>query len=146
MYRWLQDYPTMSFDRNNEGYTLIEVLVAMTILAMSLTVLFRIFSTGLLNIDVSAQYAKAVVVAETQLAAAGLENELRPGQTEGAVDEQFYWLQTVEPYVQPDQSVDQDLPVSAFLVTVQVEWEHRGRTRQIRLNSIRLAADGGGAS
>jgi len=136
----------MRFDPHNKGYTLIEVLVAMTILAMSLTVLFRIFSTGLLNIDVSAQYAKAVVVAETQLAAAGLENELRLGQTEGAIDEQFYWLRTVETYVQPGRSTDQDLPIAAFLVTVQVEWEHRGRSRQISLNSIRLAADGGGAS
>ena len=136
----------MRFDARNKGYTLIEVLVAMTILAMSLTVLFRIFSTGLLNIDVSAQYAKAVVVAETQLTAAGLENELRPGQTEGTIDEHYYWLRTVETYVHPGQSTDQDLPVEAFLVTVQVEWEHRGRSRQISLNSIRLAAADGSAS
>ena len=136
----------MRFDPHNKGYTLIEVLVAMTILAMSLTVLFRIFSTGLLNIDVSAQYAKAVIVAETQLAVVGLEYELHQGQTEGAVDEQFYWLRTVEPYVPTDQPNNQNLPVEAFLVTIQVEWEHRGRSRQISLNSIRLATDGGGAS
>jgi general secretion pathway protein I len=136
----------MRFDPRNKGYTLIEVLVAMTILAMSLTVLFRIFSSGLLNIDVSAQYAKAVVIAETQLTAAGLENELRPGHTEGTIDEHYYWLRTVETYVQPGQSTDQDLPVVAFLVTVQVEWQHRGRSRQISLNSIRLAADDGSAS
>jgi general secretion pathway protein I len=136
----------MRFDPHHKGYTLVEVLVAMTILAMSLTVLFRIFSTGLLNIDVSAQYAKAVVVAETQIAAVGLEYELHQGQTEGAIDEQFYWLRTVEPYVQGGQPNDHNLPVEAFLVTVQVEWEHRGRSRQIRLNSIRLATNSGGAS
>ena len=44
----------MKTDRRFQGYTLIEVLVAMTILAMSLSVLFRIFSTGLLNVDASA--------------------------------------------------------------------------------------------
>ena len=136
----------MRSDRQLEGYTLIEVLVAMMILAMSLTVLFRIFSTGLLNVDVSADYARAVIVAETQLAAAGLDAELRQGQAEGAVDEQFYWLRTIENYVLTGQSADQEMPVSAFLVTVAVEWEHRGRTHQVSLNSIRLAPNANGAT
>ncbi len=136
----------MSSDRHLQGYTLIEVLVAMTILVMSLTVLFRIFSTGLRNVDISADYARAVIVAETQLAAAGLDVELRRGQTEGTVNERFYWLRTVETYVLTGKSGDQEMPVSAFLVTVAVEWEHRGRTRQVSLNSIRLAPDANGAT
>jgi len=136
----------MKPDSHNKGYTLIEVLVAMTILSMSLTVLFRIFSTGLLNVDVSAHYARAIIVAEARLAGTGLEFELRQGETEGVVNEQFYWRRTIEPYLQPGRSTDQDLPVTPFLVTVQVEWEHRGRIRQVSLNSIRLAVAGGGAS
>jgi general secretion pathway protein I len=132
----------MRSDHHIQGYTLIEVLVAMTILAMSLTVLFRIFSTGLLNIDVSADYARAVIIAETQLAA----GVLRQGQTEGAVDEQFYWLRTVEDYALAGQSGSQEMPVSAFLVTVAVEWEHRGRIRQVNLSSVQLAANGDGAT
>ena len=136
----------MRSDRLTQGYTLIEVLVAMAILAMSLAVLFRIFSTGLLNVDVSADYARAVIVAEAQLAAAGLDVELRQGQTEGAVNELFHWMRTVENYVLAGQSDDQEMPVSAFLVTVAVEWQHRGRTRQVSLNSIRLAPDADGAT
>lgn len=136
----------MRSDRQQQGYTLIEVLVAMMILAMSLTVLFRIFSTGLVNVDVSADYARAVIVAETQLAAAGLDAELRQGQAEGAVDEQFYWLRTVENYVLAGKSADQEMPVSAFLVTVAVEWERRGRTRRVTLNSVRLAPNANGAT
>jgi general secretion pathway protein I len=136
----------MRSDRHIQGYTLIEVLVAMAILAMSLPVLFRIFSTGLLNVDVSADYARAVIVAETRLATAGLDAELRQGQTEGTVDERFYWLRTVENYVLSGQSGDQEMPVAAFLVTVAVEWQHRGRTRQVSLNSIRLAPYADGAT
>ena len=133
----------MRSDRLTQGYTLIEVLVAMAILAMSLAVLFRIFSTGLLNVDVSADYARAVIVAESQLANAGLDVELRQGQTEGIVEERFYWLRTVEDYVLIGQSGQQASAVSAFQVTVAVEWEHRGRTRQVSLNSIRLAPNDG---
>ena len=135
----------MRADHHIRGYTLIEVLVAMTILAMSLTVLFRIFSTGLQNVDVSADYARAVIVAESQLVAAGLDAELRQGQTEGSIDERFYWLRTVENYALSERSGKQEMPLSAFLVTVAVEWEHRGRTRRVSLNSVRLAAHADGA-
>jgi len=136
----------MRADRRIRGYSLIEVLVAMAILAMSLTVLLRIFAAGLQNVAVSADYARAVIVAETQLLAAGRGAELRQGETEGSTDERFYWLRTVENYALTDRTGDQDLPVSAFLVTVAVEWEHRGRTRQVSLNSVRLAANAGGAT
>jgi general secretion pathway protein I len=128
------------------GYTLIEVLVAMTILAMSLVVLFRIFSTGLVNVGISADYARAVIVAETRLAAAGLDTGLRQGRTEGAVDERFYWFRTVEDYVPAGQPGNQELPIAAFLVTVAVEWEHRGHTRQVILNTIQLMPETDGAT
>ena len=136
----------MKTDRRFQGYTLIEVLVAMAILAMSLTVLFRIFSTGLLNVDASAGYARAVIVAETQLAAIGLDAKLRQGQTEGSVEDRFYWSRTVENYVLTGQSVSQESVVSAFRVTVTVEWEQSGRIRQVSLNSVRLAPNTDGAT
>lgn len=136
----------MRFDRYIIGYTLIEVLVAMTILAISLTVLFRVFSTGLQNVDVSADYARAVIIAETQLAATTLDAALLQASTEGTVDERFHWLRTAEDYVLAGQSGNQELPVAAFLVTVAVEWEHRGHTRQVVLTSIRLTPNAEGAT
>lgn len=124
--------------KHTQGYTLIEVLVAMVILAMSLTVLFRIFSTGLRNVDVSADYARAVLIAETQLAEAGISVNLETGVFEGAVANQFYWTRTIEDYF-PFATADPDRsPVAAYQVTVAVEWQHSGRSREISLSSIRL--------
>lgn len=124
--------------RQAQGYTLIEVLVAMVILAMSLTVLFRIFSTGLNNVGVSADYARAVLIAETQLAQAGISVSLETGELDGTVDERFYWTRTVADY-SPFALADADRsPVAAYQVTVAVEWQHSGRSRAISLSSIRL--------
>lgn len=121
-----------------QGYTLIEVLVAMVILAMSLTVLFRVFATGLRNVDVSADYARAVIIAETQLAEMGVSESLVRGEFDGSVDERFYWTRTVEEYF-PFSLADYDvLPVGAYQVTVAVEWQNAERTREIRLSTIRL--------
>ena len=48
-------------------------------MAMALTVLLRIFSGGVRNVAVSADYAKAVLIAESRLATAGIDDTLAPG-------------------------------------------------------------------
>ena len=120
-----------------KGYTLIEVLVAMMILALTLTVLMRVFSGGLRNIAVSADYGHAVLLAEAQLAVAGLSEALVPGETHGN-DDKFRWTRTVEEYVANDLAETGKLSVAAFLVTVVVEWPNVGRTRQLNLSTIKL--------
>ena len=63
------------------GYSLIEVLVAFVILAMALTVLLRIFSGGLRNVDAATDYAQAVVIANAQMNSPGSIEPLQPGET-----------------------------------------------------------------
>jgi general secretion pathway protein I len=121
-----------------KGYTLVEVLVAMMILALALTVLLRIFSGGLRNIAVSADYSHAALLAEAQLAVAGSSEALVPGETYGNDDDKFHWTRTVEAYVPTEFAEKENLPVAAFQVTVVVEWPNSGRTRRLRLSTIKL--------
>jgi hypothetical protein len=104
------------------GYTLIEVLVAFMILALALTVVLR----------------RAVLVAEAQLAAAGVSDALVPGETQGNEGRHFRWTRVVRDYV-PSEGYDREaLLVPAYHITVTVEWQHAGSARQIDLTSIRL--------
>lgn len=129
----------------NGGYTLIEVLVAFMILALALTVLLRIFSGGLRNVSVSSDYARAVLVAEAQLATAGVTDALVPGETYGDDGGRFRWTRIVSNYVPYEGYGREALPVPAYHITVVVEWPHAGSTRQIDLSTIRLARAGGGS-
>jgi len=124
--------------RQSKGYTLIEVLVAMMILAMSLTVLMRIFSSGLLSMAISSDYAHAVLLAEAQLAAAGSSQVLVPGETYGNDDDKFRWTRTVEEYIPNDLEETERLPVAAYRVNVLIEWSHFASTRQVNLSTIKL--------
>jgi len=121
------------------GYTLVEVLVAMTILAMTLTVIMRIFSSGLLSIGISADYAHAVLLAESRLAAA-TAGPFVPTETEGSDGAHFHWTTTVEEYPVELKGETSTLPVEAFRVTVVVEWRHANAMRHFDLSAIRLAA------
>lgn len=120
------------------GFSLIEVLVAFMILAMSLTVLLRIFSGGLGNVALSADYTEALLVAESQLAGAGITEPLITGVTDGEWNGRFRWRRTVEPYPVWDDAPNPAPPASAFHVEVRVEWTHKGSTRVIRISSLRL--------
>jgi len=123
---------------NKKGITLIEVLVAFVILAMAVTVLLRIFSSGTSNIIVSQQYVDAVQVAEMQLASVGLESELTPVTEYGVFGGKYNWQMTVEPYAFYEDEEQEQYPVSAFRILVEVSWVERAHTRRIMLSSIKL--------
>ena len=128
----------MNVKRQCKGYTLIEVLVAMMILAMSLTVIFRIFSGGLNKIGIASDYARAVMVAESVLAAAGNTEMLRTGQLSGDLFEKYRWVRTVTPYRPPGEQSFDGLPVNVYRVSVVVEWPANRGDRSLDLSTIKL--------
>jgi general secretion pathway protein I len=133
----------MRFDRRQSGYTLIEVLVAFMILALALTVLLRIFSGGLRNVSVSSDYATATLIAESRLAAAGIDTPLRPGETSGTEGEQFAWTVSVQDYQPRPGYRSAARGIDAYRVTVTVEWPHGDNTRRVGLSTVRLRSEGG---
>lgn len=121
------------------GYTLVEVLVAFVILALALTVLLRIFSGGLRSVSLTAQYARAILVAETQLVTAGTPDALVPGTTTGTEGETFQWTRRISDY-RPLSARDESVVVHvpAYQVDVNVEWQHAGKNRTVSLTGLRL--------
>lgn len=129
----------------SRGYTLIEVLVAFMIMAMALTVLFRIFSGGVRNVAVSADYARAVLIAESQLAAAGIDESLYAGDTSGVEGDTFTWTRSVTPYLPSPGYSSPVQGLRAWHVTVTVEWPHGDGRRSFDLSTVRLSYPEGGA-
>jgi general secretion pathway protein I len=130
-------------DVRQSGYTLIEVLVAFMILALALTVLLRIFSGGLRNVSVSSDYATATLIAESRLAAAGIDLPLTPGETAGTEGERFKWTVNVQGYEPWPGYRATANGVDAYRVTVTVEWPNGDNTRSVGLSTIRLRIPGG---
>jgi general secretion pathway protein I len=128
----------MRVERLSRGYTLIEVLVAFMIMAMALTILLRIFSGGVRNIAVSSDYATAVLIAESQLAAAGIGEVMYAGETHGIEEERFEWTRTVMPYLPSTDYSTSSKDVRAWYVTVTVEWPANNGSRSIDISTVRI--------
>jgi len=127
-----------------KGFSLLEVLVAFSILAVTLGVLLNIFGGGLRLAGVSDDTARAASFAQSRLAQVGVAEELTEGETRGDFDERFRWIVRVQPYEVMDEEIDtENLPVQLYLVNVRVEWNDRGRPRSLALTTLRLAAKEG---
>lgn len=132
--------------RRVRGFSLLEVLVAFVILALVGTALFRLFGASLNNASLAAEYSRAALYAESQLAAAAAEAPLRERSDQGASDDGRYaWSTKVEPYVPPGATADQDrmaqmLPLRAWRLSVVVSWPGDfGGQRSFSLSTVRLA-------
>jgi general secretion pathway protein I len=127
-----------------KGFSLLEVLVAFSILALTLGVLLNIFGGGIRLAGVSDNTARAASIAQSRLAQVGMVEELTEGEIRGDFDERFRWIVRVQPYEVMDEEIDtENLPVQLYLVNVRVEWDDGGRQRSLALTTLRLAAKEG---
>ena len=118
--------------------TLIEVLVAFVILSLTMAVLMQIFSGGMRNARMASNYSRAIFLAESRLAAAGVERPLVPGEDSGQIGADLRWRLTVVA-VDNDGSTERRLmPASLYHVRSWVGWVDDGRERQVELTSLRL--------
>ena len=132
--------------RHVRGFSLLEVLVAFTVLALSLGVLMQIFSGSLRNTDLTRSQAQATALAQSLLSSAGIESALAAGKTEGVVADKYRWQLDVAPYDNgPPQTTSDNLhpvvpPVDLWLVTARVAWDAGGTTaeRYVTLTTLRV--------
>ncbi|MDP2827034.1 MAG: type II secretion system protein [Sulfuricellaceae bacterium] len=120
------------------GFSLLEVLVAFVVLALTLSVLMRIFSGGARNAMLANDYSRAVLIAESKLEAVGIEFPLSAGGASGEVDEKFGWQLSAQ--LLPDTAPVQGAVANGlYQVEVSVTWDESGKQRAISLSSQRLA-------
>ena len=125
------------------GFTVVEVLVALAIVALAFGVAFRDLSGALDRLGGSYRSTQALSVAESLLDRVGFDIALQGGGDSGVTKEGYDWVVETQPYVPPTGPVA--APLMGYLVTVTVGWKERGNTRRVQLNTLRLAHRGEGA-
>jgi general secretion pathway protein I len=117
--------------------TLIEVLVAFVVLSVTLAVILQIFTGGMRNARLADSYSRAVFLAESKLAAVGVERPLLAGDDAGQMVD-MQWHVNVQPMDDGGAADRLLLPSRLYQVSVRVAWNEGGHDRQILLESLRL--------
>jgi general secretion pathway protein I len=120
----------------NGGFSLLEVLVAFVVLAMTLSVLLGIFSRGLRSATLSGDYQRATTVAETRLTELMVLQDLRDGTREGS-DPPYRWRSTVRVPEWAAEGATRH-PLRPYEVTVDVSWDEAGKTRTVSLSTLAI--------
>jgi general secretion pathway protein I len=114
------------------GFSLLEMVVAMSILSLCLTVLYQATGGATRNVRTDEKYAYAVELARSLLAL----NERVPVQgvnTHGETPGGFAWRATTSPVPVSGESLS---PGSLHTIEVAVNWDDGSKTRFVVLHSV----------
>jgi general secretion pathway protein I len=123
--------------RGYRGFTLIETLVAISILSVSLVVLMQLFSGGLKSSRLSDEYTRGIFHAREKMDEILLAGELSEGIIGGEFDDGFKWKAEALRLDMPEAK-NVDLPFRAFNIRVAVTWDAGGREKQFSVSAIKL--------
>lgn len=117
---------------NERGFTLLEVLVALVILALTVVTLLQLGAQGLRLVTRSGDYQDAALLADR------LARGTAPAEgVEAGVEGPLAWERRVSEVATPEELAAPDGPAPRLLaVTVTVRW---GAERSLQLASLRTA-------
>ncbi|MGC2201828.1 MAG: type II secretion system protein [Stellaceae bacterium] len=129
------------------GFTLLEVVVALAIAGLALVGLFQAGSGGLVSVDTAARAEEAIQRAQSHLAAIGRDAALVAGEFTGDDGGGYRWTLRTRPVTQrqslaPDGISPQT--TTLFNVEVAISWPGRAGERSVVLKTLRLGSAEGG--
>jgi hypothetical protein len=119
------------------------VLVALIIFVAGYLVVHQSVSVAWRGAQIAWAESAAVRLAQSRLAAAGVETGLREGEQRGETPDGFGWTMRVERYRAPDAD-EGSQKLTGYWVTITVRW-HGGVLRPARLLQLKSLRIAGGA-
>jgi general secretion pathway protein I len=128
--------PKTKFDK---GFTLIEVVVALAILGIGLTVIIELFSGGLRLARTSEEYTKGVNYGRAKMEEVMSQQGMKEGDEEGKFDETFRWQVGVKKLdiLPGEKSTEFKPPVELFQVKVNILWKSGSKERSTSIESYK---------
>lgn len=123
----------------SKGFTLIEVLVAMAILGVGLTLIIELFSGGLRLGRASEEYTKAVNYARIKMEEIMVKPMMEEGSEEGKFDDTFRWQVEVKKVdlLPIENRPEFKPPVQFFQVQINIVWKSGSKERSTRIESYK---------
>ena len=124
---------------SSKGFTLIEIVVALAILSIGLTVIIELFSGGLRLGRTSEDYTKAIGYGRMKLEEIISKEDIEEGNNEGDFDKTFRWQVDIKKVdlLPPDKNPDLKLPINLFQVKVSILWKSGSKERSASLETYK---------
>jgi len=141
----------MKVPSRQHGFTLLEVILAVVILATALGLLLGMLSRGMHQITQSASESEAAMYAQSLLDQVGTLEEITPGTKDGEfADGRYRWHLSIAPTVDPapppapeagappPQAVQTDTSPILYRLRLDVDWGEAGPGQRLHYETLRL--------
>lgn len=118
------------------GFALIEILVAVSVLAISLVVIFQLFSGGLKARKLSEQYARGVFHAREKMAEILLAPDLSEGEEQGEFEDAYEWQAVITRVVSGDD--EEKLPVNLLNIEIRINWREGEKEKSFVIDTLKV--------
>ena len=122
---------------NDDGFSLLEVIVALAIMAMGFITVLQLFSGSIRSVSLSEQYLKGTTLAHSKLGELEVNNYSVTDLEGTFPDEKNYrWQLQISPHTSPLNSKKNNIQLSEVILNVL--WEEAGKTRDIELTTLKV--------
>lgn len=118
------------------GFTLVEVIVALAMLSIGLTILLGLFSRSFWQAANTEKTAEAASLAQSLLAEVGTELPIKSEELDGQFPSGYRWHLKMLPY--GDAREREEWPVGLYKISAEVEWQEGTQPRSYALTTLRL--------
>jgi general secretion pathway protein I len=131
------ELPKSTRKLDNKGFSLLEVIVALAIMAVGYMTVFNLFSVSIKALGMSDQYQQAINLANSKLS----EIEMLNYETETTSgifkhNDGFKWTLNIEPYESSLNDPEENITLSK--VVLKVLWQDKQKTRNVELVTLML--------
>lgn len=126
--------------RPEHGFTLIEIMVAMAVMAIALTVIIELFSGALRLARKSEDYSRAVFYGRQLLEELNLKTAFPTLEATGKFESAYRWKYVVEPVPMVSEEQEKEFPIELYKLKVWVLWDSGTREKSLTFESLKTIA------
>lgn len=123
--------------KTQRGFTLLEVLAAVAILGMALTVIMQLFSANLHGITASDDYLAASMAAEAKMREVIAKGDFSEQDESETTSEGYRVDVSIKPAL---EERTESLPVALYEITLSLRFASGSKERTITLRTLRAVA------
>ena len=125
----------------DQGFTLIETLVSIMIMAITMTVILQLFSGGLNAARVSEGYTRAVFHAREKMEELLLFESMADSEIAGDFEDGYSWTAVIEYKDEAEESgrTVRKSPLELFEITVDIKWFEGNKEKHFDISTITIA-------
>lgn len=125
--------------RRQNGFTLIEVIAAIVLLAIAFTALMQVLGGSIRLTQNAAGYSEAAMWARSKLDSAFVGQPLKPGNSAGRFDKDYRWQLAVTPWNEGNKPPSK-APLQLYQLDLDVSWGPMAHPRSAHFRTLRVEA------